>query len=224
MNKVLLCDVETTGTEEDSVVIEVAALVFSISAASPIRSFASLIRAPSNPAFEVNRIPESLLLEAPTAEQVWPAIARMAGESDAFIAHYSDFDSRFFPPAIATSKPWICSCHDLTWPRQQKPGEGLVKLALAHDLGVAVAHRAAADVDILARLFTRVAEMGVDLAAMLQRGLRPKALYQALVSYDDRKLASDAGFRWNDDGKKTWTRKLACEDAALLPFATRIIQ
>jgi len=151
-------------------------------------------------------------------------IARMAGESDAFVAHFADFDSRFVPAAIATSKPWICSCHDLEWPRQQKPGEGLVKLALAHDLGVSVAHRAAADVDLLARLFSRVAEMGVDIQAMLTRGLRPKSLYQALVSYDDRKQASDAGFRWNDDGNKMWTRKMADADVGELPFKTRQIQ
>ncbi len=223
MKSIAILDVETTGTDDTATCVEVAAVLFSVPHASPIRAFSSLIRAPSNPAFSVNRIPEAMLLDAPTAEQVWPAIGRMASEADAFVAHFAEFDSSFVPPSIAGSKPWICSCHDLTWPRQQKPGEGLVKLALAHDLGISVAHRAAADVDILARLFARVAEMGVDLQSMLARGLRPKATYQALVSYDDRALASEAGFRWNEDKTRRWLRRMANEDVETLPFKTQLV-
>jgi DNA polymerase-3 subunit epsilon len=63
-----------------------------------------------------------------------------------------------------------------------------------------------------------------DLDGLLQNAQQPRFMYQALVSYDDRQLAKDAGFSWNNDGSKTWTRKLTEVEAGELPFATRIVK
>jgi len=55
---------------------------------------------------------------------------------------------------------------------------------------------------------------------MIQRGMRPKATYQALVSYDDREKARLSGFRWKPDTKQ-WVRTMAMADVANLPFDVR---
>lgn len=221
MNRCLILDTETDGTEESSVCIEVAAIVFDVKRAAPVRSFSSLIRAESNGAEGVNRIPAGLLTDAPSPEKVWPAIARMAGECDAILCYGADFDRRFVPPEVVRSAPFICAMDDLQWPRATKPRMSLVALALAHDLGVSHAHRAMVDCDLLARLLARAHEMGIDLEAFLARGMRPKAIFQALVPFERKDEAKIAGFGWNEDGSRRWLRKMAIEDVGELPFPVK---
>lgn len=219
MDTILILDTETDGTHDGAICIEVAACLYSVKHAAPIRSFASLIRAESNAAESVNRIAPALLLDAPEPGPVWNAVARMGRDAGAVVAHNAEFDQRFQRAFIPGCIPWICSMDDLAWPRATKPaGESLITLALAHGLGVSHAHRAAADVDMLARLFTRTAEMGVDLAAMLARGMRPKALFQALVPFDRKDEAKAEGFKWNELVERAWARRMAVEDVAALPF------
>ena len=219
MNTIAICDTETTGVAENDVAIEVAVIVYSVEHAAPVRQFSSLMRAASNPAERVNHIPSALLADAPEAGTVWAGVSRMVAKCDAILAHNADFDRRFVPPDIA-SKPWICTMNDLAWPMCDKP-TNLAAVALAHGLGIASAHRAMTDCDTIARLLSRVAETQ-PLAPFLARGLRPKSRYQALVSFDTNQLAKDAGFRW-DAAAKMWTRTMADEDAAALPFQVRRI-
>lgn len=224
MDTILILDTETDGTHDGAVCIEVAACLYSVRHAAPIRSFASLIRAESNAAEGVNRIAPALLLGAPLGSKVWETVGRFAATPGigAVIAHNAEFDRRFVPGEVYASLPWICSMDDLAWPRATKPaGESLINLALTHGLGVAHAHRAAADVDLLARLFTRAAEMGVDLGAMLARGMRPKALFQALVPFDRKDEAKAHGFKWNEPVLRAWTRRMAIDDVDALPFDVR---
>lgn len=218
---ILILDTETTGTDDAAVCIEVACALYSVRHAAVIRSFSSLIRSESNAAEAVNHIAPALLVDAPESGPVWSAVARVGANAGAVVAHNAEFDQRFQRAFVPGTKSWICSMDDLLWPRATRLGEGLISLALAHGIGVANAHRAAADVDLLARLFTRAAEMGADLEAMLARGLRPKALFQALVPFERNHEAKAAGFRWNDPVPKAWTRRMAIEDVAALSFPTR---
>lgn len=216
VDRILILDTETSGLSDTDVAIEVAVALYSVKHHAVLRTFASLMYATTNPAVHINRIPVEILAEAPPAEVIWPAIESMAASAQAVVAHNADFDRRFVPGKFL-QKPWVCSQDDIIWPNQSSSREALIKLALAHDLGVSHAHRAAVDVDLLSRLFTRVAELGVDISELLVRGMRPKGMYQAMVSYDDREMAKKAGFRW-DAGNKTWTRKMFVEDAEALPF------
>lgn len=217
MRYVTIIDTETTGVDDDAICIEVAAALFDVRHASVVESFGSLIRAEANPAAHINGIPEAMLADAPEASYAWNGIAQLAREGEAFIAHNATFDARFVPPRIIADRPWICSLNDFEWPR----GRGsLINIALALGLGVATAHRAMADVDLLARCFARTAELGVDLDVMLARGLRPKALYAACVSYEQNGLAREAGFRWEPQ-RKLWVRRMATEDTAALPFRVK---
>lgn len=221
MRRVLLLDTETTGLDPQiDACIEVGCVVFDTWRASPVMSFASLINHDSNAMEKVNHIPAALVLVAPPADLVWGRVAAMADTCDAILAHNAAFDRGFVPEPVREAKPWICTKDDLEWPHASRPGLSLVSLALEHGLGVSSAHRALADCDLIARLLSRVAEQGVDLAAFLARGLRPKATYQALVSFADKDKAKDAGFTW-EPASKRWLRTLAIEDANTFPFPLR---
>lgn len=218
--RALILDTETQGTDPATCAcIEIGVILYDVEHATPIASFASLIRAESNAAENVNRIPVGVLQTAPLASEVWPAVLAMASTCDAVLAHNAAFDRGFVPAELRDSKPWICTKDDLAWPRASRPGQSLVSLALDHGLGVSAAHRALTDCDLIARLLNLVGDDG-DLTAFLAYGLRPKATYQALVSFDDRELAKAAGFGW-DGPNKRWTRTMAIEDAEKLNFKTR---
>jgi DNA polymerase-3 subunit epsilon len=200
--------------------IEVGCVLFDIAHATPIASFASLFYAPTNDAEKINHISTLLLADYAQVIDGWGTVRALAESADAILAHSAQFDRGFVPVDLRDSKPWICTKDDLEWPRATKPGQSLVTLALDHGLGVATAHRALADCDLIARLLSRAAEFGTDLPAFLARGLRPKATYQALVSYDDRELAKAAGFSW-DGTSRRWTRRMCAEDTASMPFPMR---
>ena len=78
-------------------------------------------------------------------------------------------------------------------------------MALAFAVPVWAAHRALTDCIYLAQVFERCD----DLENMLLEALEPRQLYRAQVSYSQRQLAKDAGFRWNEPVRGAWTRRLS---------------
>lgn len=219
MKPILLLDTETTGTDDGAVCIEVAVALYDIQLAAVTRTYSSLIQADSNAAEHINGIAPALLANAPIPQAVWAGVAKFAAHAEAIVAHGAEFDKRFVPSSATNGLPWICSCNDLEWSRPSS-SKSLVSIALAHGVGVSSAHRAFADVDVLARLLTRVHEMGADLEALLARGLRPKARFViAERGFDAARnaLAKQHGF-WFDYDTKEWVRTMAIEDVSALPF------
>jgi DNA polymerase-3 subunit epsilon len=220
---VLLLDTETTGLNPDQdLLIEVACTVYSVDHASPVESYSNILRAHSNAGFLINQIkPELLASSGADAESVLRRVASMAEHCEAFVAHRAEFDRGFMARAfgaygLSTDKPWICSKTDLQYPNGRM-GDHLVQLALGLGLGVCEAHRAAADVSVMSRIFTRLAEMGVPLEEFFRKGLRPKQRFVAHVSYEMRDVAKKAGFLW-DGGRRQWYRHMPPEDVAALNF------
>ena len=213
-----LLDTETDSLEPPPVgrVIEVAVMLYDLKFAQPIASFASLIRAESNAAAHVNGIPPEMLPEARSPDEVWRCVRWLIAPAEVIIAHRSEFDRQFVPDL---GKLWCCSKVDIQWPGRLR-GDHLVQLALGLGLGVASAHRAAADVDTLARILTRVAEKGQDLSQLLQHAMRPKQRFVSLAPYEERETVKANGFLWNPD-KKVWWRDMPPEDTKGLPFAVR---
>jgi DNA polymerase-3 subunit epsilon len=220
INNALILDVESTGlSPATDRVIEVGAILYSLQHATVLAALSSLVQSDSNAAEAINRIPASALIAAPDAKRAWLPVLALADKADILVAHSAEFDRSFSPPELQ-SRAWVCSKNDIAWPKQTRPGPSLVALALEHDLGVAVAHRALADCDLIARLFTRSRELGADLQAMLERAMRPKAEFVALVSFEEKDKAKLAGFAWQAE-TKTWRRRMAREDAAQLGFKVR---
>lgn len=226
MKTALILDLETTGlSPQTDRIVEFGLILYSLQHRSVIRATSAIVDSGiGNAAEKLNHIPAELVAERGCGEyQMLETINAWIDESDVALGHnVEDFDMLFLPPTTRARRPVVDTCHDLDWPHGA-PGDGLVKLALAHGLGVATAHRALADVELLARLLTRVAEMGVDLEAFVRHGLRPKATYQALVSYDDKDKAKALGFKW-EAGTKRWLRRVARDDVAALPFPVREVQ
>lgn len=231
----LVVDTETTGLTpvDGSRVVEYGAVLFSVPAVSVISCWSELVRLPgddSNAAESTNRIPSAALSLSQTLEHdaVLARLGALASRADAVVAHNAVFDRTFVEDALGgplrgeteEPLPWICTLEDVDWLRPSS-SMSLVAIALAHDVGVVQAHRALADCTLIARLLERVHELSPGcLPGMLAKALRPKALFQAVVRYDQRHLAKEARFRWEPDTKR-WLRRMAVEDAALLPFVVK---
>jgi DNA polymerase III subunit epsilon len=220
METVLILDTETTGlTPAEGEVIEIAAVRYSLSDACVIEAHSWLVQAESNPAEPVNHIAPASLKHGVDLAWAWNETDTSADGCDAVLAHNSDFDRQWVPEEAERllALPWIDTCGAITWPRESKPGSSLIHLALDHGLAVVDPHRALSDCLLLARLLTRCAELGHELATLLAPGLRPRALFQALVSFDDREKAKSAGFHW-DAPTKRWLRKMVIEETGSLGF------
>jgi len=232
--RVLLLDTETSGLSyaEGARVIEVACALFDCKHASVIESFSCLVRHDENGAEHVNGIPVSLLQEqGDEPGVVWCRVLELAVQADCYVAHRAEFDQSFTKSSIESmdpdwlgwenwspSKPWVCSKTDIQYPRGLT-GESLVQLALGLGLGVASAHRAMTDVDTMARVFARAAQLTSPmwLEEQMRRGMRPKKRHVALVRYEQRDVAKRAGFLW-DDKRREWYKNMAPDDAAECNF------
>lgn len=217
IENIAIVDTETTGlSPATDRVIEIGVVVWNVALGTTLKCWSTLVQNDSNAAEEVNRIPVGALKHALPFEDAVRTLGMFVEMSDIIVAHRSEFDSSFLP--TVRQRPWVCSKMDLEWPHS-KVGDGLVHIALANGVGVTHAHRALTDCLILARLFERVWETnGEDtVQGMLIRGMRPRAVFQAMVPFERKDEAKAAGFSWEPD-RKRWVRRMAREDAAKLPF------
>lgn len=234
IEQVLIVDTETTGLElENAQVIEIGAILYSLRHQTTIQQTSVLLPAGDNPAEKINRIkPAALATLSPSVTELGvTTILEMARMADVIAAHNAEFDRKWFgsagnngvllPNLVDASDnllPWVCTCNDFEWPYQTRPGQSLIDLALAHGIGVYANHRALTDCQLLATLFDRMD----NLQEMFESALRPKARFVAVVSYDNRELAKQAGFKWFSE-RKSWERMMPPEDAQQLPFRVRQI-
>jgi DNA polymerase-3 subunit epsilon len=215
---VLIVDVETSGLlAGQDALLEVGVAVWSVEHSALIEACSFLVRASENAAAEMNGIPVALVRDARTVRPMVGTRLRALVDSyglDAALAHNAAFDQQWLPELHHL--PWVCTMSDVKWPSASH-ARNLAAVALAHGVGVVDAHRALTDVLTVARLLEAVAKRGHDVAALLAAGLRPKATFRALVSYEEREKAKQAGFGW-DGATRQWTRTMAIEDAGALPF------
>jgi DNA polymerase-3 subunit epsilon len=223
LRNLLIVDVETTGIDfDENAPIEIGAILFDVKHRAVTHQFSALL--PSvvpNGAEAVNGIPDALLASGPVKQLSDWAISYLQSlydMADAVVAHNVDFDRLWLEPLLNCKPPtpWICTLRDFRWHR---PGlratPSVIDLALAHGVPVWAAHRALTDCTYLAQVLAS----REDLPELLLEAQKPQLLYAALVSYDDRHLAKEAGFQWQGHGlMKTWTRYLREDEAAALPF------
>jgi DNA polymerase-3 subunit epsilon len=216
MSLITIVDTETTGVDpERDQIIEIAAILYSLTHAAPVESFSYLLSCADNPAVQVNGILPEITMLSDDYENLLDC---MEGRSIAYLAHNASFDQSFLK---RDAIPFVDSMRQIEWP-VPCGSKALVAIALAHGVGVASAHRAMADCDTLSRLLTRVHEMGVDLEQLIARAMLPRVKIKALVSYDDRQLAKDARFQWDGD-TKTWWREFIEGEVPEFAFKTRVI-
>jgi DNA polymerase III subunit epsilon len=223
---IALIDTETTGVDpKKDAVIEASWALVQVSTAKVVEVHSRLFAHASNDAAAINGIPVELLSAAQVSRQALIDAIEEQGMGvalpknvTAIVAHNAEFDRqwRIFGP---TSLPWL-DTRDWRWPRASADSK-LVEIALAHGVGVTSAHRAYTDVLTMAALLERVHEV-VPLAEQLEYARRPRQLFEAVVSFDDKDKAKSAGFRWEPD-RKRWVRRMLPEDVAKLGFKTRAV-
>ncbi len=216
---ILILDTETTGLDNEiDDCLEVGSILFNVKSRSVLAQQSFLLPVEINDAEKINNIPAEITrLPQPLSEAIkyFESLVRV---SDVIVAHNAEFDMKWFGlnklPQI--EKQWICSMDDITWPadRQLKTRPSVRDLALAYGVPVWNAHRALTDCIYLSEVFKRCSE----LEKLLIRALEPKVLLRAEISYDERNLAKNAGFRWNDAIKGAWSRKMSRRDMEKLEF------
>jgi len=215
----LILDTETTGIDPQKYdVVEVAAAVYHVPTRCVIWQGGGLTPVPAEHAWDpdarrVNGIKDEslsaaarfLLNEQPDP---WAQVyqAALSAEVSAIVAHNAEFDrghaAKVVPEMLEW--PWVCSKDDISYP-EEKSGRRLDYLCADHGI-ISIGpfrHRALWDVMLIAALFDRVP----DLEHQVLRAMVPRALFRALVSYEDREQAKAAGFSW-DGTRRIWVRRL----------------
>ena len=215
----LIIDTETTGLDPQlDHCLEVGVILFDVPSRQVLAQHSFLLPVEANAAEAINRIPAA----ATNLPQPWrPALSYLQSlldAADVLVAHNAAFDRQWFGRGHlpATDKPWLCSMEEMRWPAERllRSRPSVRDLALAYEIPVWAAHRALTDCIYLAEVFRRCDE----LEQLVERGLEPRQLMRAQVSYDDRHLARDAGFRWNETVKGAWARRLSEREARDLDF------
>ncbi|MFM2172109.1 MAG: hypothetical protein RLZZ54_36 [Cyanobacteriota bacterium] len=217
--RLLIIDTETTGLDpQNDRCIEVGAVLFDVAHRSVLSQVSFLLPCEHNAAKGVNGIEASLTKQPHPWQQGLQCFEALLDTADLLVAHNAAFDRQWFgqDPLPPIRKPWLCTMEDIRWPadRQLRPNPSVRDLALAYAVPVWAAHRALTDCIYLAQVFERCS----DLELLLERGLEPRRLYRARLSYEERHRAREAGFRWNQPVSGAWSRKLSEREAALLPF------
>jgi DNA polymerase-3 subunit epsilon len=221
---VAIFDVETTGlSPPEARIIELGCVLWSVEERGILSCYTALLSSPDNPAEQWNGISPALLRKAADREIAWAIVDDLANCADAVVAHSAVFDRKFVQaershtPLLDLS--WICTLEDVHWPKLEhggNPGSGsLVRTALAHGVAIVSAHRSIHDCLLLARLFEAVDDIDERLEVGLERARRPKDTFIAQTEYEQKDLVKAHGFHYNGE---FWSRYMACEDAAKLPF------
>ncbi|HGY5532038.1 MAG TPA: 3'-5' exonuclease [Prochlorococcus sp.] len=215
----LILDTETSGLDpKQDHCLEVGAILFHAPRRAVLAQHSFLLPVQDNAAESINHIPADVTrLNQPWREGL-EYFQALLDAAELLVAHNAAFDRQWFGkdhlPAV--SKPWLCTMEDIAWPvdRQLRSRPSVRDLALAYGVPVWAAHRALTDCIYLAEVFCRCN----DLETLLLHGLEPRRLMRAQVSYQQRHLAKQAGFRWNDPVQGAWTRRLSDRQAAELDF------
>jgi len=218
----LIIDTETTGLDPAlDHCLEVGAILFDVSTRQVLAQQSFLLPAESNAAESINRIPAPVTRLPQPWQPALEYFGSLVEAADVIVAHNAAFDSQWFGrgPLPSVPKPWLCSMEEMPWPsdRQLRSRPSVRDLALAYEVPVWSAHRALTDCIYLAEVFRRCE----DLDERLALGLEPRCLYKAQVSYENRHLAREAGFRWNDPVQGAWSRRLSQREADALAFSVK---
>jgi DNA polymerase-3 subunit epsilon len=225
LERLLILDTETTALRpEDGDCIEVGAVLFAVPSRAVLTQVSFLLPCQENAAEAINGIPAAVTRLAQPWREALHCLLAMVAQADAILAHNAAFDRQWFGRGAlpALDKPWICSMEDIRWPREKnlRAAPSVRDLAIAHGVPVWAAHRALTDCIYLVQVFERCQ----DLEGLLQVACEPRRLYRAQLSYNDRHLAKEAGFRWNEPVPGAWSKRLSEREIAALPFPVHTVE
>jgi len=206
--RALIVDTETTGLDANKdAVIELAAALYDVDLREVVWCYASLVPGcTKNPVAAINGINDQLLAKSQDLPDPFSIVREVVDQADVIVAHNADFDRGMVKGRLG-DKPWVCTVQQIRFPKATSSRK-LAHLAADHGIPYVGAHRAMADVLMVAQLLGRVP----DLEAQLKGALKPAAIYQACVSYDQREQAKARGFTWNSTARR-WERRMPIDEA-----------
>ena len=222
--KILILDTETTGLDENKdEVIEIGCILFDVSFKCVLSQVSFLLPVNRNDAEHINGIPQEVSNISQPWEEGLNFFLELVDCADFIVAHNVDFDKKWFGKGKLPhlNKKWICSLEDINWSFQKslKNRPSVTDLALSFSIPVWNLHRALSDCLYLSEVFKKCH----NLEEMLLKATEPRFLYKALVSYEERTLAKNAGFTWNSPVQGAWSKKLTTEEAKNLEFKVEIL-
>ena len=224
IEKILILDTETTGLDENKdEVIEIGCILFDVSFKCVLSQVSFLFPVSNNEAEYVNGISAEVTNISQPWEDGLNFFLKLVDCSDFIVAHNVEFDKKWFGKGRLPklNKKWICSLEDINWSFQKslKNRPSVTDLALSFSIPVWNLHRALSDCFYISEVFKKCD----NLEELLLKATEPRFLYKALISYEDRSLAKNAGFRWNSPVQGAWSRKLTTDEAKNLDFRVEIL-
>ena len=213
--KILIIDTETTGTNQTDSVCEIAATLYQVGESErttgAIASISTLMPVVYNDAESINGICSELTLSSTKIlEESIILLREMASIANYCVAFNAEFDAPLVNQIIGQQR-WICAMRDMDWGYPNLNAYGafkLIDLALWLGIGVSTVHRAGDDVRLLVEcLNRRRSGLPKMLEMAIARSQSPIIELKALVNYDNRELAKQAGFSW-DGSRKSWIKKI----------------
>jgi DNA polymerase-3 subunit epsilon len=198
-------DLETTGFDcKKELVTEVGAVLWDTEMNRPVKFFNELVkidRPLTQEIINLTGIDDALLSQfGEDSTQVWNDLKKFCSKADAFMAHNAPFDRGFIEHhGFKTDKLWIDSCVDVPYDKAIQTRK-LTYLASDHGFVNPFAHRAVTDT---LSMFAIVENY--DWNEVIENAKQPNATMCAMVTYQDNKLAKNAGYRW-DGEKKFWVK------------------
>ena len=224
IESILILDTETTGLDENNdEVVEIGCILFNVPFKSVLSQLSFLLPVKTNDAEFINGIPVNVSNVTQPWKEGIKFFLKLVEACDFIVAHNASFDKKWFGHGNLPSldKKWLCSLDDINWSFKKniKSRPSVTDLALGFNIPVWNLHRALADCYYISEVFKKID----NLEDILLKATEPKYLYKAIVSYEDRSLAKNAGFRWNSPVQGAWTRKLSEKEATELDFGVEIL-
>lgn len=220
----LLVDVETTGLDASSEVIEIGLLPFTYTADGRIVSAGEAYGSFQQPFGPI--LPDITRLTGIDAEMVrgcmidLEKVAELVEAADLVVAHNAGFDRSHAErvcPAFAT-KPWACSLVQVPWAAE---GIGSKLKYIASDLGfVYSAHRAVDDCQATLECLARPLPVSgrTGFSHLLEQAFLPVWRVKAVrAPFDAKDHLKARRYRWDDGSAsklRCWYKDLPLEDVA----------
>jgi DNA polymerase-3 subunit epsilon len=211
MTTALLIDLETTGIDEKvDRIIELGICLWDWETGKMLNSYDTLITHPSG-----NEVPPEITdLTGITSADLGRFGVLMSdaldifdewvGQADILVAHNKTFEQKFLK-ALDIDLPdemWIDSMTDLPYPKSKSSGS-LNDICMNHGIFNLRPHRAIFDVYAMGALISKY-----DAQEALRIAKTPEFILVANVSFDQKDLAKNAGYRWDRVVPKTWSKKV----------------
>lgn len=230
------CDVETTGLSiKDDRITEVGAVLWDTDRKSPVRIYSSFMWEEGYPPLtkEITEltgiVDDDLRDRSLPPKVVFHELMSLCMEADFLVAHNgTNFDRPMMEAEMQRQHmiwkepvEWIDTSVDLLFPKQISTRK-LGHLAAEHGFLNPFPHRAVFDVMTMLKVLSCY-----PIEEVIRLSRSPAKTIRAVVSFDDRKLASERGYRWNAE-KKFWLKTVKeCqldEEIKAAPFKINVIE